>query len=231
MEEILENKEYCTACVGYCCKKCGCDYYPEDFKDLSFNGLTKILSEGNISIVAALDFQRMPKGNLVYTPLLYLRARNIDRDIVDLVSIKKTCSMLREDGCSYDFKNRPSAGANLIPATSRFECHPKIAPTEYLRSWESYQKVLTRFVKRYCGMSLEYKLKEDIENLFYECLSGVLDTVPIEEKYDVEYNFLPNLLETSPLEYEKAYKRYKEKGLSKKLNYPSDKRKQNKNED
>ena len=138
--------------------------------------------------------------------------------------------MLREDGCSYDFKNRPSAGANLIPATSRFDCHPKIAPIEYLRSWERYQKVLTKFVKRYCGMSLEDKLKEDIENLFYECLSGDLDTVPIEEQEDIK-RMIPALIQTAPLEYEKACKRYIEKGNSKKLNYPSDKRKQNKNED
>lgn len=60
MEAILESKEYCKKCCGYCCKKCGCDYYPEDFKDLSFNGLTNILSEGNISIVSTFSFERLP---------------------------------------------------------------------------------------------------------------------------------------------------------------------------
>ena len=73
-------------------------------------------------------------------------------------------------------------------------------------------------------MSLEDKLKEDIENLFYECLSGVLDTVPIEEQEDIK-RMIPPLIQTAPIEYEKACNRYKEKKISKKLNYPSNKRK------
>ena len=224
MEEILENKEYCKNCGGYCCKKSGCDYYPEDFKDLSFNGLTNILSQGNISIVSFLDFERLPNGKLTYTPFLYLRARNIDRDIVDLVSIKKTCSMLKEDGCYYDIEHRPSGGVNLIPASNRLNCHPKENHLEHIKQWGRYQKVLSKFVRKYCGMSLEDKLKEDIENLFYECLSGVLDTVPIEEQEDIK-RMIPTLIQIAPIEYEKACNRYKEKKISKKLNYPSNKRK------
>ena len=224
MDVMLENKKYCKECGGYCCKKSGCDYYPEDFKDLSFNGLTNILSGGNISIVAFLDFERLPNGNLIYTPFLYLRARNIDRDIVDLVSIKKTCRMLKDDGCSYSINDRPSGGVNLIPASNRLKCRPKENHLEHIKEWERYQKVLSKFVRKYYGMSLEDKLKEDIENLFYECLMGVLDTVPIEEQEDIK-GMLPILIQTSPLEYERVYKRYNEKGISKKLNFPKDKRK------
>lgn len=216
MEAILEIKEYCKKCGGYCCKKCGCGYYPEDFKDLSFNGLTNILSEGNISIVSTFSFERLPNEELTYIPFLYLRARNVDRDIVDLVSIKKTCSMLREDGCYYDFKHRPSGGANLIPASNRLNCYHKENHLEHIKEWGRYQKVLSKFVKRYCGMSVEYKLKEDIENLFYECLNGVLYTVPVEEQEDIKKLIL-FLVRTSPLECENAIKRFKDKGNSKKL--------------
>ena len=95
MEEILEIKNIAKIVVDTAVKRVVVNYYPEDFKDLSFNGLTNILSQGNISIVSFLDFERLPNGKLTYTPFLYLRARNIDRDIVDLVSIKKTCSMLK----------------------------------------------------------------------------------------------------------------------------------------
>ena len=224
MEEKLENKEYCKTCGGYCCKKSGCDYYPCDFKDLSFKGLTNILSEGNISIVSSLYFEKLPNDKIIYTPFLYLRARNIDRDIVDLVSIKKTCSMLREDGCYYDFKHRPSGGVNFVPASNRINCHPKDNQILHLKEWNRYQKVLSKFVKSYCGISLEDKLKEDIENLFYECLSGVLATVSIDEQEDIK-RMLPLLIQAAPLEYEKACNRYKEKGISKKLNYSSNKRK------
>ncbi len=218
MEEMVENKKYCKDCGGYCCKKSGCDYYPDDFKDLSFNGLTNILSEGNISIVAALDFERLPNGKLIYTPFLYLRARNIDRDIVDLLSIKKTCSMLRKDGCYYDIEHRPSGGVNLVSAPNRFDCYHKENHLEHIMQWGRYQKVLGKFVKKYCGMSLDDKLKEDFENLFYECLNGVLSTVSIEEKEDI-ISMLPLLVEIAPSEYKKARNRYKEKGISKKLIY------------
>ena len=222
MEEMLENKEYCKNCGGYCCKKCGCDYYPEDFKDLSFNALTEILSARNISIVSFLNFEKLPNGKLIYIPFLYLRARNVDRDIVDLVSIKKTCSMLKDDGCSYNIDNRPSGGVNLIPASNRLRCHHKENHLKHILEWERYQKVLAKFVKKYCGMSVEDKLKEDIENLFYECLIGVLDTVPIEEQEDIK-KMLPSLIQAAPIEYLNAEKRYKERGVSKKLSFPSDK--------
>ena len=64
-------------------------------------------------------------------------------------------------------------------------------------------------------MSVEDKLKEDIENLFYECLNGVLYTVPVEEQEDIKK--LIFLVRTSPLECENAIKRFKDKGNSKKL--------------
>ena len=39
MEVKYENKEICKESGGKCCKKCGCDYLPKDFEDLSMNGL------------------------------------------------------------------------------------------------------------------------------------------------------------------------------------------------
>lgn len=121
MEEI-ENKEYCSKCGGYCCRKCGCDYSPADFEDLSFNGLLNTLNEGNISVVSTLDFRRI-NGKLIMAPLLYLRARNINRDVIDLLSFKTTCSMLREDGCFYEYPERPTGGKNLVPAFKKELCY------------------------------------------------------------------------------------------------------------
>ena len=47
----------------------------------------------------------------------------------------------------------------------------------------------------------------------------------IEEEQEDIKGMLPILIQTSPLEYERVYKRYNEKGISKKLNFPKDKRK------
>lgn len=198
-----ENKELCKTCGGYCCKKSGCDYYVEDFKDLSYKGLLNVLAEGNISIVALLKFSKLKTGKLAVTPVLYLRARNEGRDIIDLVSIKKQCSLLKEDGCSYDLKNRPSGGANLIPAGNKYNCFPEKDPLEAILKWEDYQKVLSRIVKRYTGVSVDEKIRQDVYNLFVEFLNGELDKVPIEEKLDV-LGMIESLLEIFPNEVNQA---------------------------
>ena len=46
----FENKELCSACGGICCKNMGCHYSPDDFSDLSFEGLKKEIDKGYISI-------------------------------------------------------------------------------------------------------------------------------------------------------------------------------------
>lgn len=70
-----EDLDICRECGGMCCKKSGCDYWPQDFEDLSYKGVLKILSKGHILIVCAIDFRRS-QGRLLGEPLLYLRTRN-----------------------------------------------------------------------------------------------------------------------------------------------------------
>lgn len=97
--EKNENLDICRQCGGRCCKKSGCDYSAKDFTDLSFKSLCEILSEGKISIVAFIKFKILHNGKNIADPFLYLRARNENRDIVDLVSMKTRCSQLGDDGC------------------------------------------------------------------------------------------------------------------------------------
>ncbi len=210
----LENKELCKQCGGYCCKKSGCDYFVEDFADLSYKGLLNVLAEGNISIVALLKFSKLKTGKLTFTPILYLRARNEGRDVVDLVSIKKSCSLLKEDGCSYDLANRPSGGVNLIPTGDKYKCYPKEDALSAILKWESYQKVLSRIVKRYTGVSVDEKIRQDVYNLFVEFLNSELEKVPIEEKYDV-LGMMESLLIIFPKEVEKATNDVKNKKCKK----------------
>ena len=44
-------------------------------------------------------------------------------------------------------------------------CHNSVNLLDELEKWRPYQKVLERIVKRYTGMSVHAKLKEDVENL------------------------------------------------------------------
>jgi len=204
--EKIENKSICAKCGGFCCKKSGCDYFVSDFDNLKLDYLIELLNTGNVSVVASLDFQRLSTGKLVCSQVLSLRARNINRDVIDLLSFKTTCSKLTETGCSYDLSERPSGGATLIPGED-MTCHSDIDRIVELKKWIPYQKVLERLVKRFTGMSVHAKLKEDVENLFYDILCENFEGVMDVELYDVQ-SMLPLLNEAFPEEAVKATKRY-----------------------
>ena len=198
---MYEDKDICRECGGFCCKKSGCDYSPRDFSDLSINKLHEKLLEGNISIISYLEFKRSGNGKLYAEPFLYLRARNTDRDVVDLVSYKKRCSMLREDGCSYSFEERPFGGRNLIPGKTR--CVPEVDPYDIVMEWGRYQKVLHRLVKRITGMSVDNKVREDVYNLFVQFLREDFEGVNLIELEDVKI-MIPSLVEIYPDEFRRA---------------------------
>lgn len=205
--ERIENKEICRECGGKCCKKSGCDYSPRDFKALGINDLYNKLEEGNISIVATVIFKKM-KDKLLATPFLYLRARNRNREIVDLLSMKTTCSMLRDDGCSYSYEERPSGGVNLVPMPKGIPCEGKQDLRDLVGEWESYQRPLSRLVKRFTGKSVDEKFREDAEQLFFDVLTENYEGVAKEEITDINDMMLP-LAEAFPNEYSNAFKRYK----------------------
>lgn len=202
-----ENLDICSECGGRCCNKCGCDYAIVDFRDRTYKGLLEALAKGDKSIVAALDFKTMPSGKFIATPFLYLRARNTDRDIVDLVSMKTRCSLLNYDGCSHDYENRPFGGRNLIP--SRKEdgpCMPDVEPLDYLMAWSPYQKQLRKIVKHYTGMSVEEKVSQDVENLFYDALCRNYKGVHPAEMDELK-EFIPLLVRAFPEERQRAVAR------------------------
>lgn len=202
--EKFENKDLCKACGGKCCKKSGCDYASTDFNNLGINSLYEILVEGRISIVAGIVFEILPNGKLFATPILSLRARNIERPIVDLLSMKKTCSQLTENGCSYSYEERPAGGKNLIPAPNQ-KCYPNISQLEILKTWESYQRVLGKLVKRITGNTVDEQFRIDVENLFIDISNKNFDGVNELERMDIE-SLLPHLIEAFPQEYENAPK-------------------------
>lgn len=200
-----ENKELCAKCGGICCKKCGCDYYVEDFDSFEIDYLQKVILENNISIVACTEFRRLATGKLIIIPLLYLRARNVDRGPVDLISLKKQCSLLTDLGCSYPKEKRPAGGLNLIPKENG--CENLRNPVEMIKEWIKYQKVLQRLVKRITGKSVDMVLREDAENLFFDILCENYDGVSKMELAEM-LEFVPLLSKVYPQEYERAVQRY-----------------------
>lgn len=201
MDIQYENKELCKQCGGKCCKKCGCDYLPKDFSDLSTNGLVEKILEGSISIVSALNINKLPNGGETITPILLLRERNINRSSVDLLSLKTTCASLNENGCKYDLEHRPSGGKMLIPMENN-KCYNE-NPNLKIQEWLRYQKILERVVKRITGKSVDECLKEDVKNLFIDCLNQNYEGVSKIELEEIA-TLLPHLVLIYPEEYKDA---------------------------
>ncbi len=203
-----ENKNLCAKCGGKCCKKCGCDYFVSDFDTINKNELLEVLSTGNVSIVALLNFKLLPNGQKTVVPFLYLRARNKDRDVIDLFSIKKECVMLTPIGCSYSLENRPGGGVNLIPGKNG-SCRPYKDPYEEMEKWTSYQNILSKLVKRYTGKSVDIVLKENIEQVLFDVLTKNFDGVSPLEIEDITA-CVNELIEVYPDCYQNALERVKQ---------------------
>lgn len=203
-----ENKELCANC-GMCCIKCGCDYFPPDFEKIDIETVERILDDGRTSIIAYLIFKEI-KGKLIIDPMLYLRARNIYRPEIDLLSLKTSCASLEDDGCHFSIEERPSGGALLIPRPN-LECYYEIDRDAEMQKWQKYQKVLQRVVKRRTGKSLHEKLKEDAENLFLAILNKEYDGVSNRELKDIK-EILRDLANVYPNEFENAIERHEKTG-------------------
>jgi len=201
--EKVEDRSICAECGGYCCKKSGCDYFVSDFESMKMDYLDSILDTGRVSVIASCVFKRLGNGKLINTPILSLRARNINRDAIDLISFKTTCASLEDDGCHFSLEDRPSGGAALIPCREG-ACYSEVDRLEELKKWEPYQAVLGKLVKRRTGMSVDKKIREDVENLFYNTMNKNVDGVAAAELYDVLQNMMPLLLEAYPEEYKNA---------------------------
>lgn len=220
MEDYVKNEELdiCRECGGMCCNKCGCDYAVSDFKEKTYQGFIEALSDGDKSIVAMIDFRTLSNGRIVPEPLLYIRARNINRDIIDLVSMKTRCASLLDDGCKHDYEHRPFGGRNLKPVREcDGACYPIVDPMLMVKAWGSYQKQLAKIVRFYTGKSVVEKISEDVEELIYKCLIRDYEGVSALEFVDLK-RFVPLLVQAYPNEYTKAMERYKSRPYSRVLN-------------
>lgn len=205
-----ENLDLCRECGGMCCIKCGCDYSVNDFKKCSYNTLLSELNKGDKSIVAALKFIKMPNGKYTYDAFLYVRARNVNRDIIDLVSMKTRCAQLTDKGCTHSYEDRPANGRNLKPIIDEDGnkiCKPIINPLDILKTWKPYQKVLKRLVYYYTGMGVDKKISQDVENLLYDVFVGNYTDVSSLEMLELK-EFVPLLIGTFPTEYNNARNKY-----------------------
>lgn len=170
MEKYIDY-EMCKKCGGACCKKTGCIYLPQDFDNLEFDYLKGLLDKGNISI-SGQPFNPFPNFYpSAWSFLLYLRARNINSDVVDLITLGAPCSLLTKNGCSLNDEDRPSLGLLVKPTVIGGPCE-KMYFSEDAMAWLDYSAVLSELIRYYTN-------KETIE-VIVEHISRLI--VPIKKK-------------------------------------------------
>lgn len=139
------NVEICKGCGGECCQRCGCDFSPDDFQEISFEYLKQQMEKGYISI-EYIDREQIYSDFGVYI----LRARNQGKPIVDAGYGRRTPCILwtKEDGCKLDYKYRPTGGKLMKPsakidrATGEHECPTSYSTRRCVYEWKRYQHIL-----------------------------------------------------------------------------------------
>ena len=145
-----EDPSVCKECGGACCKRAPCHWSPDDIKDLSFNGLVKLLKEKQyISIlrfpgcVCETAFRTIEHSG----PYFYiLRTRTSGTGIAAVATrIKKDdqCMLLTPEGCKLSFKERPKGARLLIPEKDK-KCNHLYDLDDCLVDWKDHQEVLKR---------------------------------------------------------------------------------------
>ena len=183
MKSFFERPEKCKACGGVCCLRSGCDYHPADFENMTFDYLKKRLDEKEISIVSLNSITKEGekiKSNIV----LYLRARNTRKDIVDLISKKTTCMMLTENGCKYSMDNRPTGGVLFIAMDDG--CYQIYPPEEFVCDWLKHQEVLEKLIKHITNNSFEKEYNREVKVLMEELRQDAIDHKSGKRKLDAE---------------------------------------------
>lgn len=146
--EVYRATDVCSRCKGACCCTMGGHYSPQDFEDLSFEGLMKEIYKGKISI----DWWESERG-----PEYYLRARNLFEPIV-CGSWGGTCvNWNAESGCCLSWEERPlgckvlKPGKKIVAGRPVGECYSTYLKEECKNEWSKYSDVLRALVNYYCG--------------------------------------------------------------------------------
>lgn len=172
MEKYIDY-DMCKECGGQCCKENGCVYLPQDFDKLDFNSLRDQIEKGYISI-SGQPITGFLKD--AWTFLLYLRARNRDADVVDLITYGGPCKLLTEVGCSLTEEERPSLGLLVKPTKIGGPCEKKFEPQIAL-DWIDHSEVLAELVTYYTD--------KDVIDVVVEQITAQMDTLA-EKKQALE---------------------------------------------
>lgn len=184
----------CRACGGQCCKENGCIFLPQDFSSLDFEFLKTELDKGNISISG-----QPLKGfyNNAWTFLLYLRARNRNADIVDLITSGGPCKMLSDTGCLWEETQRPSLGLLVKPTKIGGPCEKKYDSNIAL-DWINYNDVLSKLVTYYTNKKAIDIISEEITKFMNTIRQNKPDFNNLNEMQKTNISWYYNIMADKP---------------------------------
>ena len=195
------NYEMCKKCQGACCKQNGCVYKTTDFKRLDFDSLKDELEKGKISISG----QPVPLTKNAWTYLPYLRARNKNADIIDLITTGGPCINLTETGCILSEEERPSYGLLAKPTKIGGPCRG--FDSNDAIEWLNYNKVLERLIKYYANEEMINIIVDEISKQLIESKKKSQNNISLSmmeiQNIDWYYNVMANKEYYTPSEVKK----------------------------
>ena len=143
------NCSICSECNGKCCKSGGCGLMTCDIPEISVEGITKLLDSGKYSI------------NFLYSDLFgvipSMHAREEDASRINNSPIRKTCSLLGNNGCTLSKKERPTLGLMFIPKPN-FDCKLIVDDLDILYDWIPLKDLMEKVIFKETGKSVQGRI-------------------------------------------------------------------------
>lgn len=198
-EKIYTNEEMCAECKGACCKAMGCIYDAIQFYDRgnfpSVMELKKILKEGKISIAGqpATGFY----GD-AWTFVLYLKARDENAGVIDILGNGGPCSQLTDKGCKLKKEERPMFGKTVKPIKIGGPCKQTADAFSFAYNWLMQHRELEKIVEEYTGMEAEeyyiMRINEESASL-KEKIKNNIELTPMEKN---KHEWFSNIINNKP---------------------------------
>ena len=164
-----ENVYICRECGGKCCMHVPCHFAPEDFEDLSYRALKKLLIKKKyISVIrfskrfVELKLDEPIGGTLRHFYILRIRtsgtgiaARAAEIEDDDF------CMLLGKNGCALEYEARPKGARMLIPKWEA-NCEQLYNMDDCVHDWIPYQGVLE---KLYNFFEKRQRVKESLRKI------------------------------------------------------------------
>lgn len=143
------NHLICAKCGGKCCDVTGCHYSPYDFKEITYEYLSKLIREKRYICIRVIK----EKQNFLKKEIYYLKIRDIGDDIVvgnSLQMLGVGCVLSTAEGCRLNDKHRPTGGKYLIPNEfGHCKQYYDINFTAYEWSKSKYQRILKKLFQEF----------------------------------------------------------------------------------